>query len=65
METAFAVRREERVLDTGGHRGLRPQFPVGDGVGGEINDVDRHEVVGRRRPEVLAARVNVADAGPS
>ncbi|MFD1049761.1 acyl-CoA dehydrogenase family protein, partial [Kibdelosporangium lantanae] len=30
VEAAFLVRGEERVLDPGGHRRLRPQLPVRD-----------------------------------
>jgi hydroxyacylglutathione hydrolase len=42
VEAAFPVGDKERVLDAGGHGGLRPQFPVRNGERGEVDDADRY-----------------------
>lgn len=39
-EAALAVRREERILDPGGDRALRPQLRVRDRAGREVDDID-------------------------
>src|SRR5215471_4497871 len=61
VEAALAIRGQEWVLDPGGNRGLRPQLPVRYGLGGQIDDVDRDEIVRRQRFEIVAPGVNVAD----
>ncbi len=50
-EASLAVRGEERNFDPGGYRRLGPQLPVGDGLRGQVGDVDGDQVVSSQRLE--------------
>src|SRR5216683_665106 len=60
VEAAFTVGGQEWLFDAGGDRRLGSQLPVRNGLGGEVDDVDRHESGGGQRLEVLAARMDIA-----